>query len=95
MPNAVSTLPNVVKFNIEIHNAFSTLLGVVNYNVDVHNVVNVDLTLCDVATSYQPKNNVEMFAGDIPIVKSQAAWMHLRYISETSHAASRRHLTEG
>ena len=59
MPNAVSTLPNVVKFNIEIHNAFSTLLGVVNYNVDVHNVVNVDLTLCDVATSYQPKNNVE------------------------------------
>ena len=39
--------------------AFSTLLGVVNYNVDVHNVVNVDLTLCDVATSYQPKNNVE------------------------------------
>ena len=51
MPNAVSTLPNVVKFNIEIHNAFSTLLGVVNYNVDVHNVVNVDLTLCDVIST--------------------------------------------
>ena len=56
--NVVSTLPNVVQFNVEIHNVVSTLLNVVNFNVDVHNVVST-LMLCDVATSYQPKNNVE------------------------------------
>ena len=27
--------------------------------------------------------------------RRQSAWMHLRYISETSHAASQRHLKEG
>ena len=49
--NVVSTLSNVVQFNVEIYNVVSTLLNVVNFNVD--------LTLCDVATSYQPKTNVE------------------------------------
>ena len=31
--NVVSTLSNVVQFNVEIHNAVSTLLKVVNFNV--------------------------------------------------------------
>ena len=53
--NVVSTLPNVVKvdvendnvastlskvqFDVEIQNVVSTLLNVVNFNIDVHNVV--------------------------------------------------------
>ena len=37
--NVVSTLPNVVKIDVEIHNVVSTLLNVVDFNVDVHNVV--------------------------------------------------------
>ena len=47
--NVVSTLPNVVKidvendnvvqFNVEKHNVVSTLFYVVNFNVDIHNVV--------------------------------------------------------
>ena len=67
--NVVSTLSFVVQFKVEKHNVVSTLFYVVKFNVDVHNVVstliwrcttsrrhiNVDLTLCDVATSYQPK----------------------------------------
>ena len=57
--NAVSTLSNVVQFNVEIHNVVSTLLNVVNFNVDVQRCFNVDLALCDVAISYQPKSNVE------------------------------------
>ena len=36
--NVVSTLSNVVQFDVEIH-VFSTLLNIVNYNVDVHNLV--------------------------------------------------------
>ena len=70
--NVVSTLPNVVKIDVENDNVVSTLSNVVQFNVEIHNVVerrkfqrwrtqrcfNVDLTLCDVATSYQPKNNV-------------------------------------
>ena len=44
--NVVSTLSKVVQFNIEIHNVVPTLSNVVERNVD--------LTLCDVATSYQP-----------------------------------------
>ena len=49
--NVVSTLSNVVQFNVEKHNVVSTLFYVVNFNVD--------LTLCNVATSYQLKDNVE------------------------------------
>ena len=37
--NVVSTLPNVVQFNVKKYNVVSTLLSVVNFNVDVHNVV--------------------------------------------------------
>ena len=49
--NVVSTLPNVVKidveddnivlklYNAEIHNVVSTLPNVVNFHIDVHNVV--------------------------------------------------------
>ena len=55
--NVVSTLSNVAEFNVEKHSVVSTLFNVVNFNADVHNVVS--LTLYDVATSYQPKNNVE------------------------------------
>ena len=33
----ISTLSNVVQFNVEIH-VVSTLLNVVNFNIDVHNV---------------------------------------------------------
>ena len=39
MKNAVSTLFNVVEFNVEKHNVVSTLFNVVNFNVDVHNIV--------------------------------------------------------
>ena len=35
----VSTLPNVVKIDVENHNIVSTLFYVVNFNVDIHNVV--------------------------------------------------------
>ena len=36
--NVVSTLSNVVQFNVEIH-VVLMLLNVVNFNVDVRNVV--------------------------------------------------------
>ena len=64
--NVVSMLPNIVKIDVENNNIVSTLptlfsstlknttlFYVVNFNVDIHNV---DLTLCNVATSYQPEN---------------------------------------
>ena len=44
--NVVSTLPNVVKIDVEIHNVVSTLLNVVNFNVDVHNVVSTLIWRC-------------------------------------------------
>ena len=37
--NVVSTFPNVVKIDVEIHKVVSTLMNVVNFNVDVNNVV--------------------------------------------------------
>ena len=70
--NVVSTLPKVVKIDVENDKVVLTLSNVVQFSVEKHNVVstlfyvrhtqrcfNVDLTLYDVATSYQPKNNIE------------------------------------
>ena len=73
--NVVSTLPNVVKIDVENGNVVSTLsCSIQRWNTQCcFNVVqrckfqywrtqrcfNVDLTLCDIATSYQPKNYVE------------------------------------
>ena len=58
--NVVLTLSNIVQFNVEKYNVVSTLFYVGNFNVDIQQrCFNVDLTLCDVAPSYQPKNNVE------------------------------------
>ena len=59
--NVVSMLSNVVQFNVEIQNVVSILLNVVNYNND--------FTLCDGATSNQPKNNVE------PTFKYLLGWL--------------------
>ena len=44
--NVVSTLSNVVQFNVEIHNVVSTLLNVVDFNVDVRNVVSTLIWRC-------------------------------------------------
>ena len=66
--NVVSTLPNVVKVDVEIENVVSTLLYVVQINVEIDNVdsnlfnvvnFNVDVNNV-VSTSYQPnKYNLE------------------------------------
>ena len=42
----ISTLSNVVQFNVEIHDVLSMLLNVANYNVDVHNVVSTLIWRC-------------------------------------------------
>ena len=44
--NVVSTLSNVVQFNIEIHNFVSTLLNVVDFNVDVRILVSMLIWRC-------------------------------------------------
>ena len=67
--NVVSTLPNVVKTDVENDNFVLKLWNwerwfdvVKRCNFQrwrTQHCFNVDLTLCDVATSYQPKDNVE------------------------------------
>ena len=66
--DVVSTMSDVVQINVD-----STLLNVLNFNVvksfkfqrwhmqrwHMQRCFNIDLTLHDVAKSYQPKNNVE------------------------------------
>ena len=44
--NVVSTLPNVVKIDIENNNVVATLLNVVNFNVEVHNIVSTLISRC-------------------------------------------------
>ena len=39
--NVVSTLPNVVKIDVENDNVVSTLFNVVQFNVEKHNVVSM------------------------------------------------------
>ena len=100
--NVISTLPNVVKIDVENDNVVSTLSSVVQFNVEIHNVVerckfqlwrtqccfNIDLTLCDVATSYQPKYNVE------PTLKCTLGkvilWTALKRLEETSQWPTKR-----
>ena len=57
--NVVWTLPNVVKIDVENDNLFWRCLTLFSSTFK-YNVVsfNVDLALCDVATSYEPNNNV-------------------------------------
>ena len=57
--NVVWTLPNVVKIDVENGNLFWRCLTLFNSTLK-YNVVSfsVDLTLCDIATSYEPNNNV-------------------------------------
>ena len=43
--NVVSTLPNVVKIDVEIHNIVSALPNVVKFNVEIHNVVSTLLNV--------------------------------------------------
>ena len=43
--NVVSTLPNVVKIDVEIENVVSTLSNVVQFNVETHNVVSTFLNV--------------------------------------------------
>ena len=52
--NVVSTLPNVVQFNVEKYNVVSTLFNFVNFSVDVHNIVSKLIWRC--ATSRRQIN---------------------------------------
>ena len=45
--NVVSTLPNVVKIDVENDNVVSTLSNVVQFNVEIHNVVSTLLNVVD------------------------------------------------
>ena len=72
--NVVSTLSNIVQFNVvkqrcsvqrcsvqncSVQRCFNVVLRCKFQRWHTHRCFNVDLTLCDVATSYQLKNNVE------------------------------------
>ena len=46
--NVVSTLPNVVKIDVENDNVGSTLSNVVQFNVEKHNVVNFNVDIHNV-----------------------------------------------
>ena len=52
--NVISTLPNVVKIDVENNNVVSRLLNVINFNVDVHNIVLTLIWRC--ATSRRHTN---------------------------------------
>ena len=41
--DVVSMLSNIVQFNVEKHNVVSTLFYVVNFNIDIHNVVSTSI----------------------------------------------------
>ena len=53
--NVVSTLPNVVKINVENENVVSTLSNVVQFNVEIHSFVS---TLLDVVNFNVNVHNV-------------------------------------
>ena len=58
--NVVSTLPNVVKIDVENDNGVSALSDVVQFNVEIHNMVSTLLSVINfISKSYQPKNNAE------------------------------------
>ena len=61
IPNVVSTLPNVVKIDIENNHVVSTLPNVVQFNVEIHNVLSTFL------------NNVN-FNVDVHNVVSMLIW---------------------
>ena len=45
--NVLSTLPNVVKINVENDNVVSTLSNVVQFNVEIHNVASTLFNVVD------------------------------------------------
>ena len=49
--NVVSTLPNVVKIDVENDNVVSTLSNIVQFNVEKHNVVNYNVDVRNVVST--------------------------------------------
>ena len=49
--NVVSTMPNVVKIDVENDNVVSTLSNVVQFNVEKHNVVNFNVYVHSVVST--------------------------------------------
>ena len=48
--NVISTLPNVVKIDVENDNVISTLPNVVQFNIETHNVISTLLNVVDFNT---------------------------------------------